>query len=57
MPARPADGRGNDNQQVALQLSLSVRTDERHLTSVYAKLGLSGRSARAAAVARLLTHG
>ncbi len=50
-------GRGNDNQQVAHQLSLSVRTVERHLTSVYAKLGLSGRSARAAAVARLLTHG
>jgi pimeloyl-ACP methyl ester carboxylesterase/DNA-binding CsgD family transcriptional regulator len=50
-------GRGNDNQQVAQQLSLSVRTVERHLTSVYAKLGLSGRSARAAAVARLLTQG
>jgi pimeloyl-ACP methyl ester carboxylesterase/DNA-binding CsgD family transcriptional regulator len=50
-------GRGNDNQQVAQQLSLSVRTVERHLTSIYAKLGLSGRSARAAAVARLLTHG
>lgn len=50
-------GRGNDNQQVAQQLALSVRTVERHLTSVYAKLGLSGRSARAAAVARLLAHG
>ena len=50
-------GRGNDNQQVAQQLALSVRTVERHLTSIYAKLGLSGRSARAAAVARLLTHG
>jgi pimeloyl-ACP methyl ester carboxylesterase/DNA-binding CsgD family transcriptional regulator len=50
-------GRGDDNRQVAQQLSLSVRTVERHLTSVYAKLGLSGRSARAAAVARLLTHG
>ncbi len=50
-------GRGSDNQQVARQLTLSVRTVERHLTSVYAKLGVSGRSARAAAVARLLTHG
>jgi pimeloyl-ACP methyl ester carboxylesterase/DNA-binding CsgD family transcriptional regulator len=49
-------GRGADNQQVAQQLSLSVRTVERHLTSVYAKLGLSGRAARAAAVARLLAH-
>jgi pimeloyl-ACP methyl ester carboxylesterase/DNA-binding CsgD family transcriptional regulator len=50
-------GRGNDNQQVARQLALSVRTVERHLTSVYTKLGVSGRSARAAAVARLLTQG
>jgi len=50
-------GRGHDNQQVAQQLALSVRTVERHLTSIYTKLGVSGRSARAAAVARLLTHG
>jgi pimeloyl-ACP methyl ester carboxylesterase/DNA-binding CsgD family transcriptional regulator len=50
-------GRGNDNQQVAQRLTLSVRTVERHLTSIYTKLGVSGRSARAAAVARLLTHG
>ncbi|GAA0938858.1 alpha/beta fold hydrolase [Pseudonocardia zijingensis] len=50
-------GRGDDNQEVARQLAMSVRTVERHLTSVYSKLGLSGRSARAAAVARLLTHG
>jgi pimeloyl-ACP methyl ester carboxylesterase/DNA-binding CsgD family transcriptional regulator len=50
-------GRGDDNQQVAHQLALSVRTVERHLTSIYGKLGVSGRSARAAAVARLLTHG
>lgn len=45
---------GRDNAEVARALSLSVRTVERHLTSVYTKLGLSGRSARAAAVARLL---
>jgi DNA-binding NarL/FixJ family response regulator len=50
-------GRGKDNQQVAHQLAPSVRTVERHLTSVYTKLGVSGRSARAAAVARLLTRG
>jgi DNA-binding NarL/FixJ family response regulator len=47
-------GQGRDNTEVARELSLSVRTVERHLTSVYTKLGLSGRSARAAAVARLL---
>lgn len=49
-------GQGCDNAQVAGALSLSVRTVERHLTAVYTKLGLRGRSARAAAVARLLTH-
>ena len=48
-------GQGRDNAEVARELALSVRTVERHLTGIYNKLGLSGRSARAAAVARLLT--
>ena len=47
-------GQGRDNTEVAQELALSVRTVERHLTSIYAKLGISGRAARAAAVARLL---
>ncbi|MGE3257331.1 alpha/beta fold hydrolase [Pseudonocardia sp.] len=47
-------GEGRENPDVARALSLSVRTVERHLTSVYTKLGVTGRSARAAAVARLL---
>jgi DNA-binding CsgD family transcriptional regulator len=47
-------GQGRDNAEVALALALSVRTVERHMTSIYAKLGLTGRAARAAAVARLL---
>lgn len=47
-------GQGRDNAGVARELAMSVRTVERHLTSVYTKLGLTGRSARAAAVARLL---
>ena len=47
--------RGLDNDEIARELTLSVRTVERHLQNVYLKLDLQGRSARAAAVARLLT--
>jgi pimeloyl-ACP methyl ester carboxylesterase len=43
---------GMSNEQIAERLVLSCRTVERHLSNVYVKLRLSGKSARAAAAAR-----
>ena len=42
---------GMSNEQIAERLFLSTRTVKRHLSKVYAKLRLSGKSARAAAAA------
>jgi pimeloyl-ACP methyl ester carboxylesterase len=43
---------GLANEAIAERLSISVRTVERHLSNVYAKLGVSGKSGRAAAAVR-----
>jgi DNA-binding NarL/FixJ family response regulator len=43
---------GLSNEEVAARIYLSVRTVERHLSNIYAKLRVSGKAARAAAAAR-----
>lgn len=40
---------GRSNSDIAEDLVLSVRTVERHISNIYEKLGIAGRSARAAA--------
>lgn len=45
---------GLTNDEAASRLTVSTRTVERHLSNIYRKLGVSGRSARAAAVAHIL---
>jgi pimeloyl-ACP methyl ester carboxylesterase/DNA-binding CsgD family transcriptional regulator len=45
---------GRDNAEIAAELTLSVRTVERHLQNIYDKLDLHGKAARTGAVTRLL---
>ena len=43
---------GETNESIGEQLAVSTRTVERHLSNIYRKLGVGGRTARAAAVGR-----
>jgi DNA-binding CsgD family transcriptional regulator len=47
---------GRTNLEIGDALALSVRTVERHLSNDYLKLDVSGKAARAAAVARVVAH-
>jgi ATP/maltotriose-dependent transcriptional regulator MalT len=48
---------GNSNREIAGELVLSVRTVERHISNIYAKLGANGKTARAAATAQAFRLG
>jgi DNA-binding NarL/FixJ family response regulator len=47
---------GSSNDQIADRLYLSVRTVERHLSNAYRKVGVEGKTARAAVSAFAATH-
>jgi ATP/maltotriose-dependent transcriptional regulator MalT len=47
---------GKNNEEIAEKLFLSVRTVEKHLTNIYSKLGVSGKSARAYASSYAIKH-
>ncbi|HET9494084.1 MAG TPA: tetratricopeptide repeat protein, partial [Chloroflexia bacterium] len=48
---------GRSNQEIASDLTLSLRTVERHISNIYQKIGATGRIARATATAYALRHG
>lgn len=48
---------GLSNQEIAAELVLSVRTVERHISTIYQKIGVAGRSARAAVSAYAVKRG
>lgn len=47
---------GKSNEEIAEKLFLSVRTVEKHLTNIYSKVGVSGKSARAYASSYAIKH-
>jgi DNA-binding NarL/FixJ family response regulator len=48
---------GMSNAEIAAALVVSVRTVERHVADIYAKLGIQGRAGRAPAAAYAVQHG
>lgn len=49
--------RGLTNHQIAEELFISVRTVERHVSTIYAKIGAEGTSARAIATVHAIERG
>ncbi len=47
---------GKSNQEIAAELVLSIRTVERHISNIYEKIGVGGKTARAAVTAYALSH-
>ncbi len=47
---------GKSNQEIASDLHLSIRTVERHISTIYDKIGASGRAARAMVTAYAFRH-
>jgi ATP/maltotriose-dependent transcriptional regulator MalT len=47
---------GKNNDEIAEKLFLSVRTVEKHLTNIYSKVGVSGKSARAYVSSYAIKH-
>jgi DNA-binding CsgD family transcriptional regulator len=45
---------GRDNREIATELTMSIRTVERHLQTIYRKLDLTGSAQRTAAAALIL---
>ncbi len=47
---------GKNNEEIAGKLFLSIRTIEKHITNIYSKMGISGKSARAFAASYAIRH-
>lgn len=49
--------KGKSNQDIAVDLGISTRTAERHISTIYEKIGARGKVARATATAYAYRHG